>query len=86
MPKSNPPEDLELHPVAWSRSKRAAGVVAKTPPHSEEEKESYQDKEAEAGLRASASLLHQRRDDRCNCPKTIRYIEVDAYSDTSSHC
>jgi hypothetical protein len=31
MAKSNPKE-IELHPDAWARFERAAGVVAKTPP------------------------------------------------------
>jgi len=26
------PKDIELHPDAWQRFERAAGVVAKTPP------------------------------------------------------
>jgi hypothetical protein len=32
MAKSDPKKKLELHPDAWARFERAAGVVAKTPP------------------------------------------------------
>jgi hypothetical protein len=32
MPKSDPSKDIELHPDAWARFERAAGVVAKSPP------------------------------------------------------
>jgi hypothetical protein len=32
MKKSNPVKEIELHPDAWERFQRAAGVVAKTPP------------------------------------------------------
>jgi hypothetical protein len=30
--KSKPVQDVELHPDAWERFERAAGVVAKSPP------------------------------------------------------
>jgi hypothetical protein len=30
--KSKPQQELELHPDAWARFERAAGVVAKSPP------------------------------------------------------
>jgi hypothetical protein len=32
MAKSDPKKEIELHPDAWQRFERAAGVVAKTPP------------------------------------------------------
>jgi hypothetical protein len=32
MPKSTPKPEIELHPDAWERFERAAGVVAKRPP------------------------------------------------------
>jgi hypothetical protein len=32
MTKSKPTDDVELHPDAWARFERAAGVVAKSPP------------------------------------------------------
>jgi hypothetical protein len=32
MTKSKSPNDLELHPDAWNRFERAAGVVTKSPP------------------------------------------------------
>ena len=32
MSKSIPSKEIELHPDAWARFERAAGVVAKTPP------------------------------------------------------
>jgi hypothetical protein len=32
MAKSNQTKDLDLHPDAWTRFERAAGVVAKSPP------------------------------------------------------
>ncbi|WP_146688982.1 hypothetical protein [Bradyrhizobium canariense] len=32
MPKTDPVKEIELHPDAWERFERAAGVVAKAPP------------------------------------------------------
>jgi hypothetical protein len=32
MAKSDSKKEIELHPDAWQRFERAAGVVAKTPP------------------------------------------------------
>jgi hypothetical protein len=32
MAKSKQAKEIELHPDAWARFERAAGVVAKTPP------------------------------------------------------
>jgi hypothetical protein len=32
MTKSNPTKELEIHPDAWTRFERAAGMVAKSPP------------------------------------------------------
>jgi hypothetical protein len=32
MAKSDPSNEIELHPDAWKRFERAAGVVAKSPP------------------------------------------------------
>jgi hypothetical protein len=32
MKKTTPKADIELHPDAWDRFERAAGVVAKSPP------------------------------------------------------
>jgi hypothetical protein len=32
MAKSDPTKEIELHPDAWQRFERAAGVVAKSPP------------------------------------------------------
>jgi hypothetical protein len=32
MAKSTPEKEIELHPDAWQRFERAAGVVAKSPP------------------------------------------------------
>jgi hypothetical protein len=32
MAKSDTTKEIELHPDAWKRFERAAGVVAKTPP------------------------------------------------------
>jgi hypothetical protein len=32
MSKSSAKSEIELHPDAWARFERAAGVVAKTPP------------------------------------------------------
>jgi hypothetical protein len=32
MAKSTQPKEIELHPDAWQRFERAAGVVSKTPP------------------------------------------------------
>jgi hypothetical protein len=32
MAKSVPTKEIELHPDAWQRFERAAGVVAKSPP------------------------------------------------------
>jgi hypothetical protein len=32
MTKSDPTKEIELHPDAWKRFERAAGVVAKSPP------------------------------------------------------
>jgi hypothetical protein len=36
----DPAKDIELHPDAWARFERAAGVVAKTPPQHRVAKES----------------------------------------------
>jgi hypothetical protein len=39
MAPSKKAEATELHPDAWARFERAAGVVAKSPPQHREEKE-----------------------------------------------
>jgi hypothetical protein len=57
MTKSNPTKDLELHPDAWQRFERAAGVVAKSPPQHRVAKKLRQRKRLRKNEPAEAGLI-----------------------------
>jgi hypothetical protein len=56
MPKANKngSKDIELHPDAWARFERAAGVVAKSPPQHRVAKKKKKPTKKTAGKQKSA--------------------------------
>jgi hypothetical protein len=61
MAKSVPTKEVELHPDAWERFERAAGVVAKSPPqHRVAKKKKTVVKKRATGKPASRSRSSQK--------------------------
>jgi hypothetical protein len=67
--KSEKTSKVELHPDAWQRFKRAAGVVAKSPPQHRVAKKKKTPKKREASKPASRPRSRQKINEDRNNPK-----------------